>query len=192
MQELRRTHSKKTKKSTVQLTSLLDLLFVMIFVSLMQEKITPEMAKKLKEQTAKKSKITKVKVEEKKKTPPKKITPVLKTYTVEAIFYFQPANNNPNAASGRYKMLGSFNEKNRSLKLSGLEWIERPPQYDMVPLSGTIEKGDSLFTGRVDFPGCKVFKLNKIQSIPNNPISGIWEGVYDCAQGNTKLTLTIK
>lgn len=190
----RRAPYKKSKKTTVQLTSLLDLLFVMIFVSLIQQKNIPA---KVKEKKIPRGKITKVKITPTPKVKPKivkkKPTPVvLKTYTVDAIFHFHSTNSNPNIPSGTYNMKGSFDEKTRKLQLGGVSWINRPKNYDMVPLSGQIEKTDSMFIGRIEFPGCKKFTLRKIQKTQNSPISGTWEGVYDCSQGATGLTLTIK
>ena len=192
MEDIRRApRFKKRNKNVVQLTSLLDLLFVMIFVSLIQQKNVP-----LKPKEKTKGKITKVKIEPTPKVQSKekvKPTPViLKTYTVEAIFHFHPTNTNPNIPSGTYNMKGSFDEKTRGLQLGGISWINRPKDYDMVPLSGQIEKTDSMFIGRIEFPGCKQFTLKRVQKIQNSPISGTWEGIYDCSQGATGLTLTIK
>lgn len=195
MQEIRRSNPyKKSRKTTVQLTSLLDLLFVMIFVSLIQQKNIPV---KVKEKKKPRGKITKVKITPTPKAKPKvekkKPTPApLKTYTVNAIFFFYSNNANPNVPSGTYNMTGRFDEKTRKLDLVGLNWINRPKGYDMVPLSGQIEKTDSMFIGRIDAPGCKKFTLKRKQKVGNSPISGTWEGVYDCSQGATGLTLTIK
>lgn len=192
MEEIRRNRIyRKSKKTTVQLTSLLDLLFVMIFVSLIQQKDIPDQVKK---EIKKKGTITKVQISPKKeKKVIKKTTPVvLKNYTVEAIFHFHPTSSNPSIPSGTYNMKGSFDEKTRTLHLGGISWVNRPENYDMVPLSGKIEATDSLFVGRIEFPGCKQFTLKKVQKIQGSPISGTWEGVYDCSQGSTGLTLTIK
>jgi hypothetical protein len=183
---------RRNKKTVVSLTSLLDLLFVMIFVSLIQQKTvnipTPSIKKE--------GKTTFIKAVPKvipKKTTKKKVTPkVLKSYTVEAIFSFHATNSNPKIPAGTYKMKGAFDEKTRKLELGGISWINRPKNYDMVPLSGKIEKGDSLFIGRVEFPGCKMFTLKRTQKLNQSPISGTWEGIYDCSQGATGLTLKIQ
>ncbi len=177
---------KKSKKTTVQLTSLLDLLFVMIFVSLIQQKtVTSPVEAKA---PAKKVVSTpSPKTKSKQKTPPAPIK-----YSVSAIFHFHATAGNPNLPSGTYVMQGSFNEKSRALKLGGVSWVNRPKGYDMVPLSGSIEKTHTLFKGRVDFPGCKLFTLKRVEMISNSPISGKWEGIYDCSQGLTGLTLTIQ
>ena len=189
MESTRRKFYRGNKKTVVSLTSLLDLLFVMIFVSLIQQKTITENVKPIK----KIGKTTFIKT----KVKPKKIIknptpPVLKSYTVEAIFYFHPTNSNPSIPSGTYNMKGSFDEKTRKLSLGGVSWVNRPKNYDMVPLSGNIEKGDSLFVGRVEFPGCKMFTLKKVQANSQSLISGTWEGIYECTQGSTGLTLTIQ
>ena len=177
---------KRPKKTAVSLTSLLDLLFVMIFVSLLQQqKVKTPPVKE-----TKKGKLTQVKipVKEKVKTP---VVAVPKTYSLNATFNFYPTASNPNIATGTYQMQGSFDEKTRSLRLGGVSWIKRPKDYDMVPLSGTINRANALFTGRIEFIGCKEFSLRKTKAITGNPISGVWEGEYDCSQGATGLTLTI-
>lgn len=180
---------KKMKKTTVQLTSLLDLLFVMIFVSLIQNKtLDVKVQTKTKEPKPQTSPVVKTKVKKKKIVPePQKLI----TYGVRAEFKFYPTPGNPNLPKGSYVMQGTFNEKNRKLNLGGVSWLNRPAGYDMVPLAGEIEKTHTLFKGKVDFPGCKEFTLRRVKTTANSPISGVWEGVYDCSQGPTGLTLTI-
>ncbi len=176
---------KRPKKATVSLTSLLDLLFVMIFVSLIQQKnITPVEKSK----TPKKSPAP-VKVVKKTKT----VTPVKvpKIYSVSALFYFYGTAQNPNIPTGSYRMQGKYDEKSGQLSLGGMRWVNRPKDYDMVPLSGKISADKKLFTGRIEFYGCKEFTLRRVGQGRDNPISGTWEGVYDCSQGPTGLTLTI-
>jgi hypothetical protein len=177
---------RKNKKVSVQLTSLLDLLFVMIFVSLIQEKAP---SKAIKEPTKATPTVTAKAIPVKKK----EIKPAAPTkYNISAIFHFHPTAGSPNLPSGTYVMQGSFNEKTREIKLAGVSWVNRPTGYDMVPLSGTIESTNTLFKGRVDFPGCQLFTLKRMKTISNSPISGKWEGIYDCSQGPTGLTLTIQ
>ena len=90
-------------------------------------------------------------------------------------------------------MQGVYDAKSGALKLGGVSWIKRPQGYDMVPLSGTIDSSFSKFTGRIEFPGCRTFTLTKSnKSQGESPIAGIWKGKYDCSQGFTGLTLTIK
>jgi hypothetical protein len=181
---------KSPKKAVVSLTSLLDLLFVMIFVSMIQQKNispTPKPVSKIK--------ITKVKVTPKAKVEVKKITPkpVLKQYNIFAEFNFHSTNSNPGLPNGKYLMQGFYDSRDGSLKLGGVSWIKRPTGYDMVPLSGTIDSKYSSFTGRIEFPGCRKFTLRKVsKGQGDNPITGQWRGEYDCSQGATGLTLTVK
>lgn len=187
----RRRVYKKSKQSVVQLTSLLDLLFVMVFVSLLQQKDipkpTPEKApvKKVVEAKPKPKPVVKPK--------PKPVeTPKLKNALVGATFNFIASSNNPNAASGAYRMQGTFEAESRALSLLGLKWINKPnDNYAMVPLEGKLDKEFKTFTGRIQFLGCKPFTLKKTLSIGTKPYSGKWEGKYDCAQGLTGLILTI-
>lgn len=166
-------HYKRPKRQAVSLTSLLDLLFVMIFVSLIQQKEVTKDAPK---------------VAEKKPTPVQKQT----TFELKATFNFYGTKENPRLPSGKYIMGGTYKEKDQKLNLGGIAWIERPPQYDMVPLSGKIDASKGIFEGRVEAIGCKKFTLKRILQRDKTPISGEWVGTYSCSQGKTGLTLTIE
>lgn len=179
---------RKSKKQTVQLTSLLDLLFVMIFVSLIQQKeVVKPTAKPVKKPIAKTT--PKPQVKPIVKTPPK---PEKVVHTIEAEFNFYGTNSNPGIPSGKYAMQGSYNKDTGELKLGGIYWIQRPAQYDMVPLSGKINQNEDTFLGRVEFIGCQKFTLSRKQKGNGSPLSGQWVGTYNCSQGDTGLTLTIK
>lgn len=164
---------KGPKKQAVSLTSLLDLLFVMIFVSLIQQKNPP----------IKKESVT-----------IKKPVPIVKplNYDIKAIFHFYSSQSNSKLPSGKYRMKGTFKEKTQDLKLGGVAWIKRPERYDMVPLSGKIDPKKDLFTGKIDAPGCKTFSLKRSVKTNSTPVSGKWKGSYSCGQGKTGLTLTIE
>lgn len=178
---------KRSKKSVVQLTSLLDLLFVMVFVSLLQQKNIP--AKTEEKPKPKAAPIVQENVKEKKKP----IAPKVENALVSATFTFTGNSSNPNSANGSYEMQGTFEADSRYLSLLGLKWLDRPSKdYGMVPLEGNLNESFDLFSGRIQFLGCKPFKLKKTLSIGTKPYSGRWEGRYDCAQGLTELVLTIK
>lgn len=173
--QLQRTY-RRPKKSTVQLTSLLDLLFVMIFVSLLQQKPVTEAPKV-------KTPIKKKIVETKK--------PVLRKIPVEAQFYFYGVESSPNIPKGKYLMQGSYDQKTGKLRLGGVGWLERPKNYEMIPLSGVIGPSKQSFRGRIEFQTCKEFTLQRLSNEGSTKISGKWKGSYVCAQGATGLTLTI-
>lgn len=180
---------RRLKRGTVQLTSLLDLLFVMIFISLLQTKMMPpviEAPPAVVEAPAPAQ--PKTKEEAKPKPAPPKPTKV----SVTAIFHFSAPASNPRLPTGTYAMQGSFDSKDGSLALGGVSWINRPPGYDMVPLKGEISSDGSTFTGRIEFQGCEVFTLRRTSQISNSFIAGKWEGSYFCTQGETALTLTIQ
>lgn len=158
---------KKNKKRSIELTSLLDLLFVMIFVSLLQQK-----------------EIVPAKTETKE---PEKIV-----YDISATFNFYPTEHNRGAAKGSFIMSGKFDRKKRTLSLGGVGWIDRPKDYEMVPLSGTLDESLNVFTGRIEAIDCKSFTLKREAKRETTPISGEWRGTYDCAQGMTGLTLSIE
>lgn len=181
---------KRLKKSTVQLTSLLDLLFVMIFVSLMQQKATPTkedpkpVPTPVAKATPKVEKVEKVEV-----TPTVVATPTY--YSIQAKFNFYATQSNPSVPNGIYLMQGSYDMKTGKLQLGGVSWLQRPTNYDMVPLSGEINTNLETFVGRIEFQGCKQFTLQRLKKGNGSPISGEWKGTYDCTQGDTGLTLTI-
>ncbi len=175
---------KGPKKTQISLTSLLDLLFVMIFVSLLQQKApsTPIPVKAPKPIAEKKV--------ESKPTPTPAPKPLVKI-PVEAEFHFYATDANRNIPEGKYLMQGSYDQKDGSLRLGGVGWLQKPKNYDMVPLSGKIGPSHKTFRGRIEFQSCKEFTLTRTSTSNSSEVSGKWEGSYDCAQGATGLTLTI-
>ncbi|GAB4023115.1 MAG: hypothetical protein Fur0010_26330 [Bdellovibrio sp.] len=168
---------KRYKKPVVQLTSLLDLLFVMVFASMLQSKASPQREEVKSVETTK----AEVKVE----------APKPKKYKIEATFNFYATANSPSVPNGAFRMEGTFDEKTGFLNLSGSEWINRPSQYDMVPLRGNVDEGRSIFTGKIEFPGCREFTLKRVPKNGQSPLAGTWQGAYKCLQGETGLTLEI-
>lgn len=180
---------RKRKKPTVQLTSLLDLLFIMIFISLIQSKQLPYMVTLDTEST--KMETPEVEVKETERPPPEpKPQPVVESIT--AIFHFYATSQNPDVPTGTYAMEGTFNNDTGELRLGGVSWINRPRGYDMVPLNGEIAPNAAELTGRIEFHGCEQFTLRRTSQISNSHIAGKWEGSYLCTQGETGLTLTIQ
>lgn len=174
--------TKRIKRPTVQLTSLLDLLFVMIFISLLQSKELPETApvESVPEVIAEREEL-------KSEEPPAPVN-----YSLTAIFHFFAVPSNPSVESGSFAMAGTYDQSTGELYLGGVSWIQRPENYDMVPLTGRIFGSEQEFTGRVDFPTCQVFSLRRRSTSGSTPISGEWEGVYTCGQGETGLKLIIQ
>lgn len=182
---------RRPRKATVQLTSLLDLLFVMIFVNLLQQKPLPE--PKPVETKAPPIAVATPKpiaTVQPQATPKPKPTPAV--ISVNATFNFYASTQNPSLPEGSYLMQGRYDERDGKLQLGGLSWIKRPPYYDMVPLSGVIDAAKETFQGRIEFQGCKVFTLKRISKLSGSSIAGQWKGQYDCTQGITGLTLTIE
>ncbi len=180
------------KKTTLQLTSLLDLLFLMIFVSLLQSKDIPSMAE-LRQAQATPPPAAPAPPAPPAQRPTEPSPPQRPTMAfVQATFHFHPTPNNPNIAKGTYKMHGQFHRETRLLELGGVTWVDRPENYDMVPLRGVIEVGEEKFTGRIEFPGCEQFTLTRTDKSGRTEFSGRWEGVYSCSQGETGLVLTIE
>ena len=170
---------KRAKKGAVSLTSLLDLLFVMIFVSLLQQKeVTPLPVEETKEKIVE-------------KTPEVKPT---KIESITAEFFFQGVSL---PYQGRYSMKGFVNNETGMINLSTLAWINKPTlqnkniEVDMVALSGKLSEDKMSMNARVAYIGCKEFKINKVSGTTSSLV-GEWKGTYVCREGSTKLTLTIK
>lgn len=169
---------KRPRRTAVELTSLLDLLFVMIFVSLMQQKNIPEIPPPVAKVVPQETQATK--------------TPQKVNFSITATFNFYGTSQKPNLPRGSYVMQGTYSTKTKELKLGGVGWLERPENYDMVPLSGVINDSATLFTGRIEFIGCEKFTLKRVSKGSASPLSGDWKGSYDCSQGLTGLTLSIE
>lgn len=185
---------KRAKTGAVSLTSLLDLLFVMIFVSLLQQKeVTPPPVAKTETKVV--TKIVEVEKIVIKEVPAP--TPVKKEFKIESInatFDFKGIGLD---YKGKYSMKGFVNNETGAINLGTVAWIEKPRfqnkavQVDMVSLSGSLLEDKVTINGRVDYIGCKEFKLTKLSGDPSS-IAGTWKGTYVCSQGPTGLTLTIK
>jgi hypothetical protein len=170
------------RRPVVQLTALLDLLFIMIFVTLNQAKSTSSAPEA-------KAAVETPKIEVPKVVETKK--PVQKEILVSAEFFFYGTNAQPNIPSGSYMMKGTFDTGTGELQLGGTSWVKRPEGYDMVPLKGVINTSRTSFTGKIEFHGCKEFTLRRISTSLGSEIAGKWKGQYSCLQGETGLTLTI-
>jgi hypothetical protein len=74
---------------------------------------------------------------------------------VDAVFQFSHA---PSGAAGAYRMSGTL-EPNGSLRLVPGPWIEQPPGYVTVGMSGVVQ-GDT-YRGRIDNPTCTTFSVHR-------------------------------
>jgi hypothetical protein len=174
---------KRSRRATVELTSLLDLLFMMVFISLLQTKhpVNEAKAEPKKEESKPRPKTAG------RSTPAKPVVLAL-----NAVFHFYATPSNPSLPSGKFAMNGAYDTKTGALKLGGVSWINRPVGYDMIPLNGVIDPTTGQFRGRIEFAGCQQFTLVRTVKDPQSPIAGTWEGRYVCSQGETGLTLTIQ
>jgi hypothetical protein len=182
---------RRYRRPTVQLTSLLDLLFVMIFLSLLQTKNPPAPTE---DKPA--TPVTEAKppapITEKVAAPTAPAPEKPAKITVNAIFHFYSTPRNQQVPTGTFAMNGTFNQQNGQLELGGVSWINRPEHYDMIPLKGKIDAAGATFTGRIEFQDCEEFTLKRTSKISGSSIAGKWEGKYICSQGETGLTLTLQ
>lgn len=75
---------------------------------------------------------------------------------IRAIFDFV---HTASGAKGSYIVTGSFDPETRHVRFQPTSWIVQPDHYLMVPMKGDISMDDSLFAGKIDFPGCGAFTL---------------------------------
>lgn len=183
---------KRAKKGAVELTSLLDLLFVMIFVSLLQQKeVTPPPVAKTETKVVEKIvekivEVEKIIVKEPKPEP-------AKIESITGVFFFKGVSL---PYQGKFSMRGFVNNETGTVNLGTVAWIEKPTlknkniEVDMVSLSGKLSEDKLSIQGRVDYIGCKEFKISKVSG-SSTSVAGEWKGTYICGQGATKLNLTI-
>jgi len=74
---------------------------------------------------------------------------------VGAIFTF---DHIPTNAHGAYTMDGRYDVRTHSISFSPSEWVERPPKYMMVGLTGTVTRRS--FSGKIDHPSCGAFSVS--------------------------------
>ena len=78
---------------------------------------------------------------------------------MEGVFKFRIGGAVP--AAGSYKMQGTFDVNTSSISLHGVSWIEQPPGYVMVDLSGTLDNAGRVINAKVLYPSCSDFKVSK-------------------------------
>ena len=172
---------KLKKKTGIQLTSLLDLLFLMVFLSLLQTQVpsgpTQQKVEEVLAETAPTKRLT---------SPEPAKAPRSPNEELRAQFEFRSGTT-----YGQFLMRGKFDPQKNSMKLVGIQWVERPPQYDMVPLEGTFNSDFRSFSGQIDSANCSQVQLQKKEGPSGGP-QGVWVGSYTCLQGSTDLALTIE
>ena len=78
------------------------------------------------------------------------------------IFEFGPLPENPNIPSGEFLMSGHVDSATGTLNLIPGRWLEQPPGYGMVGLSGTSSDHGMTFAGPVTGArGCGTFRVTR-------------------------------
>jgi hypothetical protein len=81
---------------------------------------------------------------------------------ITAIFDFGPLPENPELPTGAYRMAGTYDPASRHMKLSGVNWIQAPPDYVMVGLDGRMTASGDTISGFVpDLFGCTDFEVRR-------------------------------
>jgi hypothetical protein len=81
---------------------------------------------------------------------------------ITATFNFGPLPENPEVPKGAYRMEGAYDPATRHMKLSGVKWIDAPPDYVMVGLDGRMtQSGDAIVGDVPDLFGCTDFEVRR-------------------------------
>jgi len=77
---------------------------------------------------------------------------------VDSIFEFRHV---PSGAFGQFTLSGTINGAGGHVVLEPGEWLERPRNYVMVGMDGTLSPSGDTFTGRITEEGCGGFSLRR-------------------------------
>lgn len=81
---------------------------------------------------------------------------------VRATFHFYADPSNPGVPTGCFSQTGRFDPATRNLRLAGGRWIVRPRDYEMVGLSGALDRAGAVLSGRItQAEGCTTFRLER-------------------------------
>jgi hypothetical protein len=82
---------------------------------------------------------------------------------VEALVEFYAAAENPDVPSGSYRLAGIWGDG--GIQMDGVEWVEQPPGYIMVPISSNPELaiGPDLLAGAIGDPTCEQFIMERAE-----------------------------
>ena len=81
--------------------------------------------------------------------------------TLNATFNFYTHESNSGIPSGSFRMSGFYDEETKKLDLKATDWINQPPGYVMVDLSGNLSKQGNEISGNVNGTKCSTFSVKK-------------------------------
>jgi hypothetical protein len=80
---------------------------------------------------------------------------------VTAVFRCSPNSTNPDGASGRFWLSGTYRSRSNSIVLRPSRWIKRPANYIMVGLAGDVTNAKKSISGRVLSSGGSTFSATR-------------------------------
>jgi hypothetical protein len=83
------------------------------------------------------------------------------TNGLAAVFSFSPHPANPGGSSGSFSMGGTYDPSAQAVDLDQVAWIDEPPGYSMVDLTGQFDPAMQRISGEVQFSGCTTFEVQK-------------------------------
>lgn len=79
---------------------------------------------------------------------------------ISAIFKFYSLEGNPQIEGGSFSMTGNV-ENDGTFVLLPKSWIKKPRGFSMISMRGVLDKSEKNLRGKVIFPGCSSFELQK-------------------------------
>ena len=84
---------------------------------------------------------------------------------LSGLFHFESPSVNRRVPEGCFTMAGTFSGTTRTVSLTAVRWLLRPPNYVTVDLVGQLAAGGGRLSGRVLGPFCQGFDLHRV-SVP--------------------------
>jgi len=81
--------------------------------------------------------------------------------TVSGTFTFGNLPGRSNAKDGKYRLVGTFDEKAGKLTLRPDGWIDQPEGYMQVGFAADLDRDAERFIGRIEAQGCSTIVIEK-------------------------------
>lgn len=84
---------------------------------------------------------------------------------VDAVFNFSPTTLNYTVPSGSFKMKGIYYKDTNVIQLKGVEWINKPVNYEMVNIAGNIDTAKNQINGKINNFEALIFGTFQLQKV---------------------------
>ncbi len=76
-------------------------------------------------------------------------------------FSFFALPQNPGVPSGSFAIAGTFDPQSRRIAIEAVRWIEQPPGYIMVGMTGTVSADLTSIVGNLTHPSCAGLSVSR-------------------------------